>query len=88
MDDVPLAREEAQLAAELGVGVGGLFFFFGDGFEGGLGLFGRVDLEGVVDDGVGLGVARLGHGVEYGIEVDLVALVVDEVHRTLLGGLD
>ena len=87
MDDVPLARQEAQFAAELGVRVVGLLGLLLGGLGGGLGLFGRVDVEGVVDHGVGLGIGGLGHRVEHRFEVDVVALIVDEVHRTLLGGL-
>jgi hypothetical protein len=88
VDDVPLAGEEPKLGAEFRVRVGLLLLLFGDGFEGRLCLVGGVDVEGVVDHGVGLWVARLGHGIEHRVEVDVVAFIVDDVHRTVLGRLD
>jgi len=48
-----------------------------------------VDVEGVVDECVGLGVDRFGERVERGVEVVFDADVrVEHVHGCLLGGLD
>ena len=89
VDDEPLAGQEAQFLAELlvrvfvGLGLGVDLFFVFDGFDGGLGLVGGVDVERVVDDGVGLGVGGLGEGVERGVEVvfDVGVLVIDVQRR-------
>ncbi|OEI68551.1 hypothetical protein Cus16_1643 [Curtobacterium sp. ER1/6] len=72
-----------------------------DRLDGGLGLVGGVDLERVVHDGVGLGVAGLGQGrqglVDRGVDRAVVGLVAQtegvvvlvlDGDRTLLDGLD
>ncbi len=94
--DVPLAGLDAQLALELVVGVdlgglllgvlGGILFGLVLGrLGGGLGLLGGVDVEGVLDDRVGLGV---GGGLERVEQVGEVGLVlVHDVHRGVLGGV-
>ncbi len=94
--DVPLAGLDAQLALELVVGVdlgglllgvlGGVLFGLVLGrLGGGLGLLGGVDVEGVLDDRVGLGVGGGRERVEQVGEVGLV--LVHDVHRGVLGGV-
>ena len=88
MDDVPLADLAAQLGAERLVRVGCDLVLVFDRQHGGLGLFGAVDLEGLVHGAIGLGVDGLGHRVEHRIEIDLGAVLGDDVQGFVLGGVD